>query len=50
VYMQKAWIPFYGNACALFVVSLVCLLVVCKVTGYPTWCCLSMCVWKNRSS
>ena len=25
---------FYGNACALFVVSLVCLLVVCKVTEF----------------
>jgi len=28
----------------LFVVSLVCLLFVCKVTGDPTRCCLSMCV------
>jgi len=28
----------------LFVVSLVCRLVVCKVTGDPTRCCLSMCV------
>ena len=28
----------------LFVVSLVCLLIVCTVTGYPTRCCLSLCV------